>query len=351
MAKTLPSGHSYEEMDEEELEYMKAKRISFSEGGIKVQPGDYYIPKTFLKYAERYYTFEIKPTDIFLSSFFKSGTNWLQEIVWHLIHNPNLDNPGADISIDIRCPFLEFDYFLLVKGAPEFDPEGPFLKRFQELCPGIDYRDGIFYHMCRNIPEPRLIKHHIPYIFLNPDIFEKGKMICIARDPRDVITSLYHYASHHPLGAKKLTLENFVTDFINGKVILSYWEHLRLNWEKRDHPNFHFVFYEDLKENPKIEIRKIDQFLGTKRTDEQIDNIVNCTSFSYMKKKWKHNPPTSYDNVFLKTDGEDKSITFFRKGKVGSWKEDLPLNIQDKIHAWMKENLKHFGDDFKYKVE
>ncbi|RXG56661.1 hypothetical protein Avbf_18475 [Armadillidium vulgare] len=37
--------------------------------------------------------------------------------------------------------------------------------------------------------------------------------------------------------------------------------------------------------------------------------------------------------------------------KVGSWKEDLPPNLQDKIHAWMKENLKHFGDDFKYKVE
>ncbi|RXG68875.1 hypothetical protein Avbf_01083 [Armadillidium vulgare] len=70
-----------------------------------------------------------------------------------------------------------------------------------------------------------------------------------------------------------------------------------------------------------------------------------------MKKKWKHNPPTSFDNIFIKTDGEDKSITFFRKGKVGSWKEDLPLNIQDKIHAWMKENLKQFGDDFKYKVE
>ncbi|RXG55310.1 Sulfotransferase 1C4 [Armadillidium vulgare] len=164
-------------MDEEELQYMKAKRVSFSEGGIKMQHGDYYVPKTFLKYAERYYNFEIKPTDIFLS-----------------------------------------DFRLLTKGTPEFDSEGPFLKRFQELCPGIDYRDGIFYHMCRNIPEPRLIKHHIPYIFLNPDIFEKGKMICIARDPRDVITSLYHYASHHALSAKKLTLENFVEDFINGKV-------------------------------------------------------------------------------------------------------------------------------------
>ncbi|KAB7497800.1 Sulfotransferase 1C2 [Armadillidium nasatum] len=150
-------------------------------------------------------------------------------------------------------------------------------------------------------------------------------MICIARDPRDVITSNYHYSTHHSLCANKysITLENYVEDFITGKATGPYWEHLRLAWEKRDHPNFHFVFYEDLKENPKIEIRKIDQFLGTKRKDEQIDN----------------------------TDGEDKSITFFRKGKVGSWKEDLPLNIQDKIHAWMKENLKQFGDDFKYKVE
>ncbi|KAL7631163.1 UNVERIFIED_CONTAM: hypothetical protein RMT77_018536 [Armadillidium vulgare] len=174
MAKTHPSGHTYEEIDEEELEYMKARNVVFSEGGIKMHPGDYYIPKTFLKYAERYYNFEIKPTDIFLSSFFKSGTIWLQEIVWHLIHNPNLDNPDADISIDIRCPFLEIDYLLLVNGAPEFDPEGPFMKRLQELCPGIDYRDGIFYHMSRNTPEPRLIRHHIPYTYLNSDIFEKS---------------------------------------------------------------------------------------------------------------------------------------------------------------------------------
>ncbi|KAL7640198.1 UNVERIFIED_CONTAM: hypothetical protein RMT77_009612 [Armadillidium vulgare] len=351
MAKTLPSGHTYEEIDGEELEYMKSKNVDYSEGGIKMQPGDYYVPKTFLKYAERNYNFEIKPTDIFLSSFPKTGMNWIQEIVWHLVHNPNLDNPDADISIDIRCPFLDLDYRFLADGSLEFDPEGPFLKRFQELCPGIDYRDGIFYHMSRNTPEPRLIKHHTPYIYLNPDILEKAKMIFMARDPRDVITSTYHHASHHAVWAKMTTLENLVEDYITGKVFRPYWEHLRLNWEKRDHPNFHFVFYEDLKENPKIEIRKIDQFLGTKRTDEQIDNIVNCTSFSYMKKKWKHNPPTSFDNIFIKTESEDKSKTFFIKGKVGSWKEDLPPNLQDKIHAWMKENLKQFGEDFKYKVE
>ncbi|RXG59703.1 hypothetical protein Avbf_16461 [Armadillidium vulgare] len=58
MAKNLPSGHTYEEIDEEELEYMKARNVVFSEGGIKMQPGDYYLPKTFLKYAERYYNFE-----------------------------------------------------------------------------------------------------------------------------------------------------------------------------------------------------------------------------------------------------------------------------------------------------
>ncbi|KAL7647185.1 UNVERIFIED_CONTAM: hypothetical protein RMT77_002443 [Armadillidium vulgare] len=219
MAKTLPSGHTYEEIDEEELEYMKARHVVFSEGGIKMQPGDYYVPKGFLKYAERYYNFEIKPTDIFQFSFPKSGTNWLQEIVWHLIHNPNLNNPDADISIDIRCPFLDLDFRFLSKGAPEFDPEGPFLKKFQELCPGVDYKDGIFYHMSRNTPEPRLIKHHTPYIYLNPDILEKAKMICIARDPRDVITSAYHYSTHHSLCANKhsITLENYVQDFITGK--------------------------------------------------------------------------------------------------------------------------------------
>lgn len=349
MPGKLPSGHTWEDLDEKELAELNDRYIIYAEGGIKAQPGDFYFPKPFLNYAERFYNFKVKPSDTFVVTFPKSGTNWIQEIVWNLVHNPDLDNPDSDISIDIRCPFFELDYFFLVKGSPSFDENGPIVKTFRKLCPGLDHKESLFYNLANNSPDPRLLKHHIPYTFLNPEMLTKSKMICLARDPRDVISSGYHYLKHHTLATEQMTMEHYVHDLINGKIYGNYWQHMRLNWERRNEPNFLFLFYEDLKDDTKGNIKKIDKFIGTNRNDKQLDNIVHCTSFSYMKEKTKDNPPTSFDNVFLTSEGGDKSVSFFRKGKAGGWKEDLPDHIQKKINAWVKENLKHFGDDFKYK--
>ncbi|KAL7640196.1 UNVERIFIED_CONTAM: hypothetical protein RMT77_009610 [Armadillidium vulgare] len=349
MPGKLLSGHTWEDLDESEVADLNERYRIYTEGGIKVQPGNFFFPKSYLTYADRFYNFEVRDTDIFVVTFPKSGTNWIQEIVWNLVHNPNLDNPDSDISIDIRCPFMELDYFFLVKGSPSFDESGPIIKTFNRLCPGKNWRDGVLYNIAEHSPDPRLLKHHIPYTFLNPAMLKKGKMICLARDPRDVIASGFHYLRHHALTTEKMTIEHYVQDLMDGKIYGTYWEHMRLNWSRRNDPNYLFLFYEDLKADPKGNIKKIDQFIGTNRNDKQLDNIVKCTSFSYMKEKTKHNPPTSFDNVFLKTESADKSVTFFRKGKAGSWKEDIPEHLHGKINSWIKENLKDFGDDFKYK--
>lgn len=52
-----------------------------------------------------------------------------------------------------------------------------------------------------------------------------------------------------------------------------YWQHLKEAWEKKDNPNLHFIFYEDLKTNNMEELKKLDAFLGTNLTQEQLDNV------------------------------------------------------------------------------
>lgn len=55
-----------------------------------------------------------------------------------------------------------------------------------------------------------------------------------------------------------------------------YWPHVKQAWEKRNHPNLHFVFYEDLKADPLAEIRKLDQFMATNLTEQQLNNVSFC---------------------------------------------------------------------------
>lgn len=54
-----------------------------------------------------------------------------------------------------------------------------------------------------------------------------------------------------------------------------YWLHLKEAWKQRDHPNLHFMFYEDLKQNNMEELKRLDNFLGTKLTQEQLENVCN----------------------------------------------------------------------------
>ena len=37
----------------------------------------------------------------------KSGTTWMQEILWTMKHNPDLDNPQAELALNMRTPYLE----------------------------------------------------------------------------------------------------------------------------------------------------------------------------------------------------------------------------------------------------
>ncbi|KAK3858383.1 hypothetical protein Pcinc_035429 [Petrolisthes cinctipes] len=62
-----------------------------------------------------------------------------------------------------------------------------------------------------------------------------------------------------------------------------FWRHVHQAWEKRYHPNLHFIFYEDLKKDIMGELGKLSDFVGINLTEQQKQNIVEHTSFSNMK--------------------------------------------------------------------
>lgn len=96
-----------------------------------------------------------------------------------------------------------------------------------------------------------------------------------------------------------------------------YWLYLKEAWEKRHHPNLHFIFYEDLKADIMGELRKMDKFLGTKLTEDQLENVAKQASFKEMKNRnaafgGKEDEQEAFIQQTVKESGG-----FFREGETG----------------------------------
>ncbi|XP_069176911.1 sulfotransferase 1E1-like [Procambarus clarkii] len=102
-------------------------------------------------------------------------------------------------------------------------------------------------------------------------------------------------------------------------------------WKNKDHPNMHFLFYEDLKTDVMKELRTLNEFLGTRLTQQQLDNVIEHTSFSSMKNRSIKNPEI-YLSAQKKKDG------FFRKGETGDWKNHLSPEMDQQMNLWIENN-------------
>ncbi|XP_069185385.1 sulfotransferase 1C4 isoform X2 [Procambarus clarkii] len=276
----------------------------------------------------------------------KCGTTWMQEIVWTMRNNPDLDHPLASQSVMARSPFLDYDMLAFSKNVPPIDDGHPVIEAFKEKCPGKDPKDGIMLQLSEALPDPRTIKTHLPFSLLTPDLLDTAKVVYVARSPKDVVVSYHHHSRLVLVQGYTGSLDQFVQYFLDDNLVYGpYWLHMKEAWEKRDHPNMHFVFFEDVKTNTMLKLRKLNKFLDTNLTEEQLQKVAHYTSFSEMKSREeiKLEFESSLNKLVLSSDGG-----FFRKGEVGDGQKRLSPEQQANVDQWTKKHTQDFGASFKY---
>lgn len=241
-----------------------------------------------LKYVAR-------PGDVFVATYPKCGTTWMQHIIWLLAH----------------------------RGRPLSGEE-----TLTEVFPHLEEVGSAFV---QRLPEPRLIKTHLPFPMTphHPD----ARYVCVARNPFDCAVSFFHhtrgFVRHYDFADG--TFAEFFECFMAGRVDWgSYFEHL-LSWgERTEHDNVFFTTFETMRSDPRAVVVDVGRFLGGAFADAAadpsiLDAVLRHSSFGSMSRdqqRWSSQRPEGMP-------------PFLRKGEVGDWENHFsPAQVRRLLEEW-----------------
>lgn len=278
------------------------------------------MPETHQKYCKLVRSFEIRADDIFVLGFPKSGTSWLQEMIWLLSNDLNYTK-AKKMSQMFRFPLLELASFVPMD---------------QELA--------VLFNQMGTFPSPRYFKSHLPVSMLPEQMWTvKPKIIYIQRDPKDTAVSLYHhYKNLHGYRGSK---DDFFNLFLEGNVYFGPLEnHLNEIQQLRCEPNIHFIRYEDMKKDLKGIIKSTAEFLGKKVTTEQINELYLYLQPDTMR---SNNSCNQEDLMYLSSSvyqaEHDPSFNFIRKAKSETYREEMSQDFIKKFEEGIEKKIERLS--------
>ncbi len=250
---------------------------------------------------------DIRSDDVVCTSYPKSGTNWISNVILRLQH-------GGGV------------------------PEGKTLRDSMHWV-ASSYLYPRTKEDLDKAPSPRLFSSHMPYhMALGGDPRERPcRYVYVARNPKDVVVSYFHFeAGQSWSGHYSGSWSHWLQMFVDGKLQRGDWFHHVLSWWRRaEADNVHFVKYEDLTNDFHDELKRLARFLDVDLTDELAASIAEQTQFRTMK-----------GDTFSDLHDAGELGHFYRKGVVGSWKERFTVHQSEWFDEIYRTRMSGTGLDF-----
>lgn len=251
-----------------------------------------------------------RPEDICYCSFPKSGSTWLANILYLILHAGEIPE---ETTLRACLHWMESSW--------------PYPRNLAEV---------------ETLPSPRIFKSHMPHRMAlgGGPALSPCKYIYIARNPKDVCVSYFHFETGKAWsGEYHGPWEHWLKIFMEGRVQRGDWfAHVLGWWECREADNLLFLRYEDLKRDFVGQLRAIAAYLGRELSDREFARIERAASFSLMKSSWfsAHREITDFEG-------------FFRKGEIGSWKDQFTVAQSEAFDRVYRDRMA--GTDLNFSFE
>lgn len=216
-----------------------------------------FMSTEYARQAETIHDLEVRPDDTWIFSFPKSGTTWTQEMVWLLAND--LDYAAAQAtSQNIRYHFVEQRVLNREKRA----------KSIENTIAA---------------PSPRFIKSHLHAALLPKALWTvRPKMIYVARNPKDVAVSRYHFYANYK--GWHGSFDDFMELVLKDELSYApFHSHVISFWNMRDEENVLFLTYEEMKANLFDVLKRTSSFLNKSYADKELLELEQFLSFDKMK--------------------------------------------------------------------
>jgi aryl sulfotransferase len=266
--------------------------------------------------STRWHAFQPREDDVIVTTSYKSGTTWMQQILHLLIFK---DTPDA-LPMGLVSPWIDARF------------HGP----LEDVIKGIEAQN-----------HRRFVKSHLPFDGL--PYYPQAKYVVVARDARDVFMSLWnHYRNYTdgimgrlndrtgwsgdslPAPPAEEAIHDFWRDWMTrgwfeweseGWPFWSNLHHTQSYWPYRDLDNVQLFHYSDMLVDLRGQILRLARYLGFDLSEEELGRITESATFDQMKKDMK-----PMDGL-LRAAFKGGSDAFIFKGTNGRWRE--VLNAED----------------------
>ena len=246
----------------------------------------------------------LRPNDIFICSYPKSGTTWTQHIVLSLLMKAK-ENKGME----------KLDYSHVSSYAPFYEVDQHWKAGESDLNPSIRANHEKLGR--------RVFNTHLRWDMLPKNMeggarsdagSDKARFIYIARSPMDVCLSFYCHLSNQNEGGYEGTFDSFFDEWMRGEIAFgSYIDHV-LSFvpalkDAGGDREILLVTYEELVSDLSMVVSRIATFIEADVSKEDITELLPTFSFQQMKSDLDRFQPRS---VTWK-----KGFQFLRKGVTG----------------------------------